>query len=121
MSGYSYGEDEPTVSCPYCGSECRADYCNIGVGFQQVGPFHCDGCGSSEIGPYDEPRSLTDEEKRIGWYGPDSEPGSSANVIGGKIVDHKTMKKAYEDQWTGNPLHGVPGNVERWFEKVRQP
>jgi hypothetical protein len=62
MSGYAYGEHEPTEACPYCSTICRADFVDIGVGFTQCGPFHCEQCGASEIGPYDQERELIDEE-----------------------------------------------------------
>lgn len=78
--GFSYGESEPKERCPYCNKLCMADYCDVGVGMIQCGPFHCESCGASEIGPYDEPRELTEAELKAGWYAPDSKPGSSANV-----------------------------------------
>lgn len=120
MSGYSYGEHEPTEPCPYCGHRCRADFVDIGVGFQQCGPYHCEQCGASEIGPNDEARELTPAEQSCGWYGPGKEPGSSANVIGGKIVSHVQMRDAYREEFVGNPLYDVPGEVERWFEEIRK-
>ncbi|HTP77729.1 MAG TPA: hypothetical protein VMJ73_12200 [Rhizomicrobium sp.] len=120
MNGYCYGEHAPTENCPYCGTPCDADFVDIGVGYQQCGPFHCDQCGASEIGPNDEERELTDAERQSGWYAPNSEPGSSANVIGGKFVSHQVMRKAYRDEFKGNPLHDVPGCVEDWFSKVRK-
>lgn len=78
--GYCYGEQEPKERCPYCGALCCADFVDIGVGFQQCGPYHCEGCGSSQIGPNDEDRPLTDDEADKGWYAPNSPPGTSANV-----------------------------------------
>ena len=78
--GYSYGDLEPKQRCPYCGSLCCADFVDIGVGFTQCGPYHCEGCGASEIGPYDTERPLTEREKATGWYGPDTPAGSSANI-----------------------------------------
>lgn len=121
MSGYAYGQHEPTEPCPYCGTICRADFVDVGVGMTQCGPYHCDKCHASEIGPYDEPRPLSADEQRTGWYAPDSEPGSSANVIGGRIVSHVQMRDTYRSAFVGNPLHDAPGYVEDWFEKVRKP
>lgn len=40
-------------NCPYCNSECEADWVDVEVGYIQCGPYHCDNCGASEIGPYD--------------------------------------------------------------------
>jgi hypothetical protein len=78
--GYAYGELEPKERCPYCTALCCADFVDIGVGYQQCGPYHCEACGASEIGPHDDPRPLTKEEEDKGWYGPATLPGSSANV-----------------------------------------
>ena len=121
MSGYCYGEQQPTENCPYCRAVCEADFVDVGVGFTQCGPYHCEQCGSSEIGPYDKERPLSEDEKRTGWYAPGAEPGSSANVIGGKIVTHRQMTETYKQVFTGNPLYEVPGYVEQWFEDVRRP
>lgn len=118
--GYTYGEREPTEKCPYCGTECTADFVDIGVGYQQCGPYHCEGCGASQIGPYDRDRPLSADEKRTGWYGPDSDPGSSANVIGGKVVPHHQMINAYYGKFAGNPEYEKPGAVEDWFEQIRK-
>jgi hypothetical protein len=78
--GYTYGETEPKERCPYCNALCVADFCDVGVGMIQCGPYHCEACGASEIGPHDDERPLTAIEHKTGWYGPDSKPGSSANV-----------------------------------------
>lgn len=122
MSGdHTYGEPEPTVRCPYCGTDTHADFCDVGVGMIQCGPYHCEACLASEIGGYDKPRPLTDEEKRTGWYAPQSEPGSSANVIGGTIVDHQTMNGLYRLRFKGSPDYEVPGRVEEWWSSVRKP
>lgn len=118
--GYCYGEAQPTEKCPYCSDECFADFVDVGVGYTQCGPYHCENCGASEIGPYDEPRDLSADEKRTGWYAPDSAPGSSANVIGGKIVGHRDALDAYKSAFTGNPLYEVPGRVEEWWASQRE-
>ena len=119
MSGYCYGEHEPTELCPYCGSVCRADFVDIGVGMQQCGPFHCDECGASEIGPYDQERVLSPREMDCGWYAPGAEPGSSANVIGGRIVSHVPARRAYQDEFCGNPLWHDKAHVDDWWQKQR--
>ena len=120
MSGHAYGQDAPVESCPYCHQPCDADFVDIGVGFQQCGPYHCENCGASEIGPYDSPRPLTAAEDKCGWYAPHSEPGSSANIIGGRVVTHQQMNHAYREEFMGNQLHDVPGEVDRWFDRVRR-
>lgn len=78
--GYVYGESEPKERCPYCNAMCCADFVDVGVGMIQCGPYHCEACGASEIGPHDKPRPLTKIEEDTGWYGPGSSAGSSANV-----------------------------------------
>lgn len=98
MGGYLYTQNEPTENCPYCETVCYADFFDNGVGMQQCGPFHCTQCHASEIGPYDESRELSTMEKETGWYAPGSEPGSSANTIGGKIVSHKEKDNYYRFQ-----------------------
>jgi len=120
MSGYAYGEKEPTGPCPYCSAECHADFVDIGVGYDQCGPYHCEACGASEIGPYDEPRELGPDEKRTGWYAPGSDPGSSANVIGGKVVPAHQMINAYYGKFAGNPDYEKPNLVEDWFKEIRK-
>lgn len=118
--GYRYGDHEPTEACPYCGAICRADFVDIDVGFQQCGPYHCDNCFAVQIGAYDEPRELTADEERTRWYAPGAEPGSSANVIAGRVVSHVQMRDTYRREFVGNPLHDWPGYVDQWFAKVRK-
>lgn len=61
--------DESSVNCPYCGASCEAEFVNVGVGMQQVSPYHCFDCEAMQIGPYDKhERELTQFEKRVGWY-----------------------------------------------------
>jgi hypothetical protein len=96
---------EPTAPCPYCGQTCHADW--VSVGFTpydvQSGPFYCEACQASQIGPYDKDRELTPEEKKFGWYKPGTPLGSSVNAIGGRPVDTQTAKWAYEMEH----FHGV--------------
>lgn len=119
MSGYTYGEHEPTQNCPYCQTVCRADFVDIGVGMQQCGPYHCDNCLASEIGPYDEERPLSEEEERTGWYAPGAEPGSSANVIGGRVVSYVQARETYRQEFVGNAMWFDKAHVAEWWEKAR--
>jgi hypothetical protein len=91
MSAY----DTPSKNCPYCGTECEADWVDVGVGMVQCGPYYCENCGASEIGPYDSPRELTEQENKTGWYGPGKPISDKANTFMGKPVDHKTAKALY--------------------------
>lgn len=120
MTGYAYREHEPTIPCPYCDTVCRADFVDIGVGFQQCGPYHCERCGASEIGPYDDPRPLSECEEKTRWYAPASEPGSSANVIGGRIVSHVQARAEYRREFTGNPLWQDKSYVDDWWKNQRK-
>lgn len=137
MSGYAYGDHEPAIKCPYCQTRCTADFVDVGVGMLQCGPYHCDNCLASEIGPYDkthnpfkltfaeeppDPRArvLTKQESDTGWYAPDSPPGSSANVIGGKVVSHVQMRDTYRDEFLGNPLHEDQSYIDKWWEDIRE-
>lgn len=49
MSNY----DTPTTKCPYCGTECEADWVDNGLGMVQCGPYYCENCGASQIGSFD--------------------------------------------------------------------
>lgn len=109
-----------TEDCPYCGVACDADFVDIGIGMQQCGPFHCDQCGASQIGPHDNPRELSQAEKDKGWYAPDSEPGSTANVIHGKIVSHQQMRSEYQKEFRDNPLWHDKSYVDEWWEEIRK-
>lgn len=106
--------------CPYCSNPCEADWVDVGVGHVQCGPYHCLVCGASEIGPNDKDRPLSGAESRTGWYGPGSEPGSSANVVAGRIVSHTVAREIYNREWTNNPLYHVPGEVEAWRQHIRK-
>lgn len=88
--------DNYQKNCPYCGTPCECDTVDVGVGFVQCGPYHCDECGASEIGPeqFDKNFSATREERATGWYRARVSP--YANTVGGHIVDHKTAKRLYE-------------------------
>lgn len=80
--GHSYNEQEPKERCPYCNALCCADFVDIGVGYQQCGPYHCEACGSSEIGAFDsyDENDMTPQERSTGWYEPGKPAGSSANT-----------------------------------------
>ena len=117
--GYAYGDNEPVEHCPYCNTVCRADFVDVGIGYVQCGPYFCDKCFASEIGPYDEERPLTKEEEKTGWYKPGSDPGSSANVIDGKPVSHVVMKQVYRDEFKGNPMWEDKDYVDNWWKEIK--
>jgi len=117
MSRKAY--ETPTSKCPYCDAFCEADFVDVGVGMVQCGPYHCDQCMASEIGPNDNPIELTKEEDDKGWYKPGADPGSSANTIKGKIVSHKIMRDTYREEFTDNPLWHDKEYVDDWWEKIK--
>lgn len=114
MSSNYFNYDDP-IPCPYCTSPCHADFVDVGVGMVQCGPYHCEECGASEIGPelqYEEKKDgnghyagigeilnremFSDIEIETNWYEPRSGKISPyANTINGVLVDHKTAKAAY--------------------------
>ena len=85
--------DEPSVPCPYCSTQCSADFVDVGIGMVQCGPYHCHECGASEMGPEgDEGRS--EIEKKTGWY-QGGKVSPYANTVNGEIVDHKSAATAH--------------------------
>lgn len=111
-SGHLYGEQEPKERCPYCRSLCCADFVDVGVGYQQCGPFHCERCGASQIGPYDKERALTDIEDETGWYAPNTQPGSSANVDqSGRIIRYFEADTLYRTSLGVAPRYDSNGRL----------
>lgn len=100
--------DTPTQGCPYCGSECEADWVDVEVGMVQCGPYYCENCGASEIGPeagefnvekgvfeWNPKINFTEKEKETGWYEPGKPVSPYANTVNGVLVDHETARIAY--------------------------
>jgi len=86
--------DTPEEPCPHCGAMCAADFVDNGVAMVQCGPYHCEACGASEIGPEgDDGRSCIEQE--TGWYS-DGKISPHANTVNGVIVDHETAKFFYD-------------------------
>lgn len=101
-------------ACPYCSELMEADHVDVGVGMVQCGPYYCQTCGASEIGPEmrfedldDEegnyggpgkllnPEDFTEEEIKVGYYRNKISP--YANTAGGVLVDHVTAKQLYNN------------------------
>lgn len=112
MAGYAYGDLEPKERCPFCKAMCCADFVDVGIGLVQCGPFHCEACGGSEIGPHDEPRQLTAQEESAGWYGPGERPGSTANLNNeGRHVRHFEADTAYRVSVGAKPRYDSNGRL----------
>lgn len=112
MSGYCYGEQEPKERCPYCSALCCADFVDIGVGYTQCGPYHCEGCGASEIGPYTSDAGLSDQERKLGWYRPGSPPDPLANVDDdGRIIRYFEADTLYRAKLGVAPRYDQHGRL----------
>jgi hypothetical protein len=84
------------MTCPYCGNpDCQADYVDIGIGLQQMSPFYCEGCGACQIGGYDNPAELTEDEKRTHWYAPGRSYLTSAPTLDGVPLKHDEAMDLY--------------------------
>lgn len=111
-----------TSPCPYCQTICECDLVDVGVGFVQSGPYHCENCGAVEAGAYDDkPEDLARIDPKTGWFPPsdDPVPGSSANMVGGRLATVAEAKSAYHDRFAGSPDYDVPGRVEDWWAQQR--
>ena len=75
------------MTCPYCGNDgCEAEFCDVGVGYVQCGPYHCLSCKATEIGPYDK-STRTVREQELGWYAPHSANlPDTVSTINGQFV-----------------------------------
>lgn len=74
--------DTPSEKCPYCNSDCEADWVDVGIGMVQCGPYHCQSCNAYELqsGYNGDPESWTDKERETGWREPAKE--SQISCIG---------------------------------------
>lgn len=125
MSAY----DKSTVSCPYCQFPMECDWVDVGVGLIQCGPYCCDNCGASEIGPeryrdiadYTGPGCLGScsdidtchldidaDEKRTGFYKNRISP--HANQHNGQVISHKQADALYRAKYFAE--HGNPYNAK---------
>lgn len=82
-----------TVQCPYCDVPIECDMVDVGIGFVQCGPYHCDLCQASEIGPEGLSEDLDEDERRTGFY--KSRISPHANIVQGTLVSHQVAKAAY--------------------------
>ena len=72
--------ETPAQPCPYCGADCEADWCDIGVGMVQVGPYVCLACMASEASAYNDARDARyDYDPATGWYQPGAPLDTLAN------------------------------------------
>ena len=80
--------------CPYCGSIMECDTVNVGIGYQQCGPYHCKECGASEI-HHSDTLELDEDEQMIGYYKNRISP--IANTCCGHLVSHVEAKRLYKN------------------------
>lgn len=82
--------------CAWCYAPCECDSVDVGVGYVQCGPYHCERCGASQMAPSgNDNHRATEEERKRGWFGPGGPVSVDANRIGGKLVGHHAAKVAY--------------------------
>ena len=98
-----------TMPCPYCQFPMEADWVDVGVGMVQCGPYHCENCNASQIGPeYDEVmHTLSEQEKKTGFYTNRISP--LANQHNGKPISHKQADAIYRAEYFEK--HGNPYNA----------
>ena len=107
--------DTPQRLCPYCTFPMDADWVDIGVGMQQCGPYHCEECHASEIGPeagrygadgkwIQNDLNLDADEKKTGFYKGRISP--HANQHNGRVIDHRTADALYRLDYFAK--HGNP-------------
>lgn len=93
--------------CPYCGDEtCEADWCDVGVGLVQCGPYNCQSCGAIEIGAYDKQIDLSERELETGWYAPGRRYEGCAPTISGQLVGHEAAEQLYNMGLLDAPREG---------------
>ena len=80
--------------CPYCGSIMECDTVNVGIGYQQCGPYHCKECGASEI-HHSDTLELDEDEQMTGFYKNRISP--IANTCCGHLVSHVEAKRLYKN------------------------
>lgn len=106
--------ETPDEPCPYCGEMCPADFCDVGVGMVQVGPYVCLNCGASESSPYnDDAFKRPDYDPKTGWYLPNSPLDDLANKdengkpLGWKEADSKyRMSKGVSPRYNEEKPYG---------------
>jgi hypothetical protein len=108
-----------TTTCPHCGATCECDLADVGVGYVQCGPYHCEACGASEAGSSDE--DLARQDPKTGWFRPGEPPSSLANMIGGRLASADDAKAAYRARFAGSADYEEPGRVEDWWQQQREP
>jgi hypothetical protein len=110
------------LDCPYCGEKCDAEWCDVGVGYVQMAPYHCMACHATEIGTYDTPRELTEKEKQTGWYEP-GRPSEHVSTINGEVVQLDTAMDMYRNGIVDKvPFHltlSEAEEAEMWAKAVR--
>lgn len=116
-------ESDYTTPCPYCRATCECDLVDVGVGFVQCGPYHCEACGAIERGAYDDsPEDQARVDTKTGWFPPseDPRPGSSANMIAGRLATVGETRTLYQARFAGSPDYDTPGVVEAWWQNQRE-
>ena len=102
--------ETPSRPCPYCGAECEADWCDVGVGMAQVGPYVCMDCMASEASAYGDHGSRSDFDPSTGWYRPGAPLDDLANQDeDGKPISWQEADTRYRAE------HGAPARYRPGF------
>lgn len=70
MDGYGYGQTAPVEKCGCCDGEAHAEFCDVGVGYVQIGPYACSECGATldRDGAWKEREQPSDRGERVTGY-----------------------------------------------------
>lgn len=102
----NYHDYDKPLPCPYCQFPMQADFVDVGVGMVQCGPYCCDKCGASQVGPEENPE-LDADEKRTGFYKNRISP--LANQHDGRVISHRQADALYRAEYFAT--HGNPYNA----------
>lgn len=79
----------PQVDCGCCGAEAHAEFVDIGVGLQQVSPYHCSMCGATDEEA--EAVTLPDGSTKWAWKRPPQPSERGETVMGYFIQPNGTV------------------------------
>lgn len=102
--------ETPARPCPYCGADCEADWCDVGVGMVQVGPYVCLACMASEASAYNDARDARDDyDPTTGWYRPGAPLDTLANQDEqGRPISWQEADTRYRAQHGVGPRYHTP-------------
>lgn len=75
-------------TCPYCGGPVTCDMVDIGIGYQQSGPYVCEYCHAIQMSPYEDLSKATPEETVLLWW--------AGDIV---VPDLQAYRKGTEPPW----------------------